>query len=97
MILTTDELAAAAPAVVEIGLAGADRVDGAIIGAFGDPATALREQRSIPVVGIAEAAMLEAAEGGRRFGVATTTPALVEIIAERARQARRACSTPAFG
>jgi Asp/Glu/hydantoin racemase len=35
----------------------------------------------VPVVGIAEASMQEAAEGGRRFGVATTTPALVEIIA----------------
>jgi allantoin racemase len=35
----------------------------------------------VPVIGIAEASMREAAEGGRRFGIATTTPALVELIA----------------
>jgi allantoin racemase len=83
MILTGEELAAAAPIVVEIGANAAD-VDGLIIGAFGDPGlAALRERAAVPVVGIAEASMLEAAEGGRHFGVATTTPALVDFIAER--------------
>jgi allantoin racemase len=72
--------------VVALGLERASTVGGIIIGAFGDPGlAALREQVNIPVVGIAEASMLEAAEGGRRFGVATTTPALVEVIAARAR------------
>ena len=87
MILTADELAAAAPEVVALGLAEAPNVDGIIVGAFGDPGlAALREQINLPVVGIAEASMLEAAEGGRRFGVATTTPALIELIAARARE-----------
>jgi Asp/Glu/hydantoin racemase len=87
MILSTEELAAAASEVVKLGLAAAAKFDGIIIGAFGDPGlAALRDLVSIPVVGIAEAGMLEAAAGGRRFGVATTTPALVGLIAERARE-----------
>jgi allantoin racemase len=86
MILTADELAAAAPIVVEI-RAEATGVDGIIVGAFGDPGlAALRERVAVPVVGIAEAAILEAVAEGRRFGVATTTPALIEVIAERVRQ-----------
>jgi Asp/Glu/hydantoin racemase len=86
MILTTAELAAAAPVVVELGLSRADDVDGIIVGAFGDPGLQeLRARLTLPLVGIAEASMLEAAKDGRRFGVATTTPALVEVIAERAR------------
>ncbi|MFI8826147.1 aspartate/glutamate racemase family protein [Streptomyces sp. NPDC053431] len=35
----------------------------------------------VPVVGIGEAAMAEAAEAGRRFGIATTTPRLAGSIA----------------
>jgi Asp/Glu/hydantoin racemase len=86
MILTREELAAAEPEVVAIGIERAREVDGIVIAAFGDPGLAmLRDRVDVPVVGIAEASMLEAAKGGRRFGVATTTPALVEIIAERAR------------
>jgi len=82
MILQADELRAAVSEVIDLGLAAAGDIDGIIIGAFGDPGVAqLRRQVSVPVVGIAEASMQEAAEGGRRFGVATTTPALVEIIA----------------
>jgi allantoin racemase len=87
MILTVKELAAAGPEVVGLGLAEASTFDGIVVGAFGDPGlAALRDRVSIPVVGIAEASMLEAAAGKRRFGVATTTPALVELIAERARE-----------
>jgi allantoin racemase len=82
MILQADELRAAVPEVMNIGLAASGDTDGIIIGAFGDPGVAqLRRQVSVPVIGIAEASMREAAEGGRRFGIATTTPALVEIIA----------------
>jgi len=87
MILTADELAAAAPVVVDIGVSEGVNVDGIIVGAFGDPGlAALRERVSVPVVGIAEAAILEAAAEGHRFGVATTTPALIDIIAERVRE-----------
>ena len=82
MILRTEELTAAASEVVEIGRARAGDVDGIIVGAFGDPGLAeLRHAASVPMVGIAEASLLEAAVGGRRFGVATTTPALVDNIA----------------
>ncbi|MFF9199728.1 aspartate/glutamate racemase family protein [Streptomyces sp. NPDC014779] len=35
---------------------------------------------SVPVVGIGEAALAEAAAGGRRFGIATTTPLLAASI-----------------
>jgi allantoin racemase len=86
MILEAEQLAAAAPGVVEMGCAAARGVDGIIVSAFGDPGLgALREAVGVPVVGIAEAAMLEGAADGRRFGVATVTPGLVEPIAERAR------------
>ncbi|MFZ8756260.1 aspartate/glutamate racemase family protein [Microbacterium sp. HMH0099] len=71
----TDEIAAAA-AVVE--LIAADRDGGApadayVIACFGDPGLdAARELVSVPVVGIAEAAMHLAAVSGRHFGVVTT-------------------------
>jgi allantoin racemase len=58
MILQADELRAAVSEVIDIGLAAAGKVDGIIIGAFGDPGVAqLRRQVSVPVVGIAEASM----------------------------------------
>jgi len=59
--------------------------DGAIVAAFGDPG--LEKSRAlslVPVVGIAEAGMGEAASGGRRFSVVTTTPLLVAAIERRA-------------
>jgi allantoin racemase len=85
MIVDPEALAASAPQVVEIGLALGKDVAGIIIIAFGDPGWAdLRRQVSVPVVGIAEAAMLAASDSGRRFGVATTTPMLVASIDARA-------------
>ena len=85
MILTAAELDAAEAEVIEVAAASGDGADGIIIAAFGDPGiAALRRRVDVPVVGIAEASMLEAAAGGRRSGVATTTPALVAVIAERA-------------
>lgn len=86
MIVTPEALAAAADEVVEIGIRESGGVSGIIVSAFGDPGLALLQQQlPIPVVGICEASMLEAAAGGRRFGVATTTPELVASIRERAR------------
>ena len=85
MIVTADALAAAADEVVEIGLRQASAVSGIIVSAFGDPGLAeLQRRLPIPVVGICEASMKEASAGGRRFGVATTTPDLVEAIGQRA-------------
>lgn len=61
------------------------RAQGVIVAAFGDPGlTALRAALDCPVTGIAEAGMAEAAAGGRRFAVVTTTPDLIRAIARRA-------------
>jgi allantoin racemase len=85
MIIDPEALAASAPQVVELGLALGKDVSGIMISAFGDPGWAdLRRQAKVPVVGIAEAAMLAASDKGRRFGVATTTPKLVASIDARA-------------
>jgi Asp/Glu/hydantoin racemase len=67
--------------VVRIGTAEASNADAIIVAAFGDPGVRrLRAMLSIPVIGIGAAAMREAAAGGRRFGIATTTPRLVRSI-----------------
>jgi Asp/Glu/hydantoin racemase len=85
MIVDPEALAASAPQVVEVGLGQSKDISGIIISAFGDPGiTGLRQKVSIPVVGIAEAGMLEASKNGRRFGIATTTPKLVASINARA-------------
>jgi Asp/Glu/hydantoin racemase len=85
MIIDPEALAASAPQVVEIGMGLGNDTSGIIISAFGDPGIAdLRRQVNVPVVGIAEAAMLAASDKARRFGVATTTPKLVASIDARA-------------
>jgi allantoin racemase len=85
MIVDPEALAASAPQVVEMGIALGKDASGIIVSAFGDPGIAdLRRQVNVPVVGIAEAAMLAASDNGRRFGVATTTPNLVSSIDARA-------------
>jgi allantoin racemase len=59
---------------------------GVIVSAFGDPGlAAARQQLALPVTGIAEAGMAEAACGGRRFAVVTTTPGLAAAITATAR------------
>jgi Asp/Glu/hydantoin racemase len=84
MIVTAEQLAGAAAEVVEIGSREAAKVSGIVIGAFGDPGLqTLRKEVLIPVVGLCEASMLEAATGGRRFGVATVTPDLAASIEDR--------------
>ena len=62
---------------------GADpeKYSGIIISAFGDPGLrALQNRLAIPVTGIAEAGVIEAAQDGRRFSIVTTTPDLVASI-----------------
>ncbi|MEV0117813.1 aspartate/glutamate racemase family protein [Streptomyces sp. NPDC050844] len=92
MLVTEDLLRASGPQVVAAArrtLAGPDgeRVAALVVSAFGDPGVEqLRAEARIPVVGIAEAAMAEAASGGRRFGIATTTPGLAGAIAARVEQ-----------
>lgn len=59
--------------------------DGVMVAAFGDPGQArLAERLSVPVVGIAQAAMAEARAVADRFAVVTTTPALADRIGGRA-------------
>lgn len=83
-------LAASAAEVVEIAVAAQDRYAGLIVGAFGDPGLAeIRERTTTSAVGICEAAVHEAADGDRAFGIATTTPALAGAIDERVRQTGR--------
>ncbi|MBR0969717.1 MULTISPECIES: aspartate/glutamate racemase family protein [Bradyrhizobium] len=77
MIVTPDALDAAAPEVLEIAQAHRHACDGIIVAAFGDPGLAgIKASVKLPAVGIGESSMLAAAENGRRFGVATTTPML---------------------
>lgn len=56
-----------------------------IVAAFGDPGRDEAASRyPLPVIGIAQAGMAEAGAGGRRFGVVTTTPRLIDAIVKRA-------------
>jgi allantoin racemase len=86
MIVSADALDAAAPEVEEIARAHQDSYDGIIVAAFGDPGLAgIEASLKLPAVGIGESSMLEAAESGRRFGVATTTPLLgakIDVLPE---------------
>ncbi len=83
MIVGEEDLRAATDAVGALDVANCC---GVIVAAFGDPgAEALRRRLTVPVVGIGEAAMREAAQHGS-FGIATTTPALAASIASKVRQ-----------
>ncbi|WP_327352424.1 aspartate/glutamate racemase family protein [Streptomyces sp. NBC_01304] len=83
MIVTPEELRASAAQVLAAALrAGPQGVAAFVVGAFGDPGVEeLRTVVPVPVVGIGEAALVEAAH--TRFGVVTTTPALARPIAAR--------------
>lgn len=81
LAVATDAVMALHPAL------GRSRPDGVVIAAFGDPGRErLSRELECPVVGIAEAGMSEAAQGGRRFSVVTTTPHLVASIMLNAQQ-----------
>lgn len=86
LITAPDELAIAAEAVgTVLAVRMPPGISAVVISAFGDPGLeAARKSLRVPVVGIAEAAMAEAAQGDRRFAVVTTTPDLVASIARRA-------------
>ncbi|MFF8278005.1 aspartate/glutamate racemase family protein [Streptomyces lateritius] len=96
MLTEPAALRAAALEVVTAGrlaLSAGDRA-ALIVGAFGDPGLdELRALADIPVVGIGEAALLEASAGGTPFGIATTTPLLADSIAD---QVARLGLTPLF-
>lgn len=70
-----------------------DSVDGVIMAAFGDPGLrAAREMLTVPIVGMAEAAMLTACMLGRRFAIVTFAQALEpwfeECVADHGLSAR---------
>ncbi len=82
LITNEAELSVAADAVIAaISDLCAEDPDGIIIAAFGDPALeSVKGSAMCEIVGIAEASMMEAAEGGQRFSVVTTTPHLAPAI-----------------
>lgn len=85
MIVNRTELVAAGLEVERVWRESTADWDGVIVSAFGDPGIELvRETSRVPVAGICESSMFEAAQGGRRFGVATVTPELVPAIDARA-------------
>ena len=85
MIVTATELQACVSQVLACWLQAPGPWSGVIVACFGDPGLdALRALTPVPVVGLCEAAMREAAQGGRHFGVATTTPDLAGAIQARA-------------
>ncbi|WP_406517308.1 aspartate/glutamate racemase family protein [Streptomyces sp. NBC_00134] len=58
-----------------------------VIAAIGDPAREqLAAELDIPVIGIGQAAIVTAAAKGRRFGMATSTPHLVDSLTELVEQ-----------
>lgn len=71
-------LEAAAHIVADYGCQVAEEgFDALIISGFGDPGVqALRQRVALPVFGIAEAGITEAARGGRRYAIVTVTPDL---------------------
>ena len=80
LAVAADAILALLPTLVQ------SRPNGVIIAAFGDPGRdRLSGLLACPVIGIAQAAMTEAAIGGRRFCVVTTTPDLVPAIIRTAR------------
>lgn len=86
MLLDEEALRGAVPEVVAAGrrALAAGNCAALLVGAFGDPGVEeLRVFADVPVVGLAEAACAEAAAEGVRFGVATTTPGLVDAIGRR--------------
>lgn len=88
MIVDEEDLAVADEAVNDPRIVAlAAQADGVIVGAFGDPGIdALRARLEVPVVGIGETSVREAGAGGRRFGIATTTPKLADSIAANVRK-----------
>ncbi|MEX0167573.1 aspartate/glutamate racemase family protein [Streptomyces sp. LMG1-1-1.1] len=86
MLTDPEALRAAAPEVLAAGLRAVGDGDCAalLVAAFGDPGLEeLRAATGLPVVGLGEAALAEAAAGGTPFGIATTTPLLADAITAR--------------
>ena len=85
-ITTPAALEAAAHQMLPFALAVAkDGCDALIVSGFGDPGLqAIGQRVSIPVTGLAEASIAEAALGGRRFSIVTVTPELHDSLMQAA-------------
>lgn len=94
LITHQDALDEAAQVMVDYGVqVAAEGFDALIISGFGDPGlAALRLRVSLPVHGIAEAGIAEAAQGGRRYSIVTVTPDLRDSLL-RAAQAHGGAGT----
>jgi allantoin racemase len=75
-------LAEAAQAVEACGPAlAAEGFDAIIVAGFGDPGvTRLRQRLAIPVIGLGEAGIAAAAQGGLRYAIVTVTPELHDSL-----------------
>lgn len=84
LITNARELAQAAEVLLDLFVAGLDPLDGVIVSAFGDPGVGvLRHRLQVPVTGIGEASLHEAATHGA-FAICTTTPQLANAMREQA-------------
>ncbi|HPH12484.1 MAG TPA: aspartate/glutamate racemase family protein [Burkholderiaceae bacterium] len=88
-VLITNQTALdeAATLVADYGVeVAAEGFDALIISGFGDPGLeALRQRVNIPVFGIAQAGISEAAHGGRRYAIVTVTPDLLASLEQAAK------------
>ncbi|GED90846.1 aspartate/glutamate racemase family protein [Streptomyces sp. 6-11-2] len=86
MLVDPEALAASAPHVVDVVRRRLEADDdgqfaAVVVAAIGDPGRdQLEKVLDLPVVGIGQASIAEAARGGRRFGMATSTPLLVDSL-----------------
>jgi allantoin racemase len=95
-IASRAEAQVAGAAVLETLAEHQARFDAAVIAAFGDPGLiAARELFDLPIVGMAEAAMLTACQLGQRFGIVTFSGTLLpwyeDAVALAGLSARCAC------
>lgn len=66
----------------------AEGFDSLIVAGFGDPGvTALRQRLTLPVTGLGEAGIAEAAAGGLRYAIVTVTPGLHDSLVAAAHAA----------
>ncbi len=88
LIETLEQSAVAGDAVVRLLVQRVADFDAAIIAAYSDPGLKqARKQIPKPVVGIAEASMIEAAAGGRRFAIVTIGGVMIEYLRHLAGEA----------
>jgi Asp/Glu/hydantoin racemase len=81
LICNPEQLSLAADAVRQAANKYQAPYDGIVVAAFGDPGVErLRQSQPFPVLGIAEASMIEAGAEGRHFSIVTTTRELENPI-----------------